>query len=184
MIPPIANTPVPAPPFAQQRILFFALVLGVVAMAGVIAFLTNEAGAAQPGEPPPEDLLGPYVVPVAAALARHRRGRHDDKVVCDRERRGPDDRADHQHEAHPQPVCGHADAGARAGGHQRECAEAPQDKRHAAQALEEREIDEVEQRAHDRQNARRQEGPAAELGRRGMPVDRDHGGQMLRRSSR
>lgn len=69
MIPPIANTPVPAPPFAQQRILFFALVLGVVAMAGVIAFLTNEAGAAQPGEPPPEDLLGPYVVPVAAALA-------------------------------------------------------------------------------------------------------------------
>ena len=69
MIPPIANTPVPTPPFAQQRILFFALVLGVVAMAGVIAFLTNEAGAAQPGEPPPEDLLGPYVWPVAAALA-------------------------------------------------------------------------------------------------------------------
>lgn len=69
MIPPITNTPVPAPPFAQQRILFFALVLGVVAMAGVIAFLTNEAGAAQPGEPPPEDLLGPYVVPVATALA-------------------------------------------------------------------------------------------------------------------
>ena len=35
----------------------------------VIAFVTIEAGAAQPGEPPPEDLLGPYVVPVATALA-------------------------------------------------------------------------------------------------------------------
>lgn len=61
--------PPPAPTFAQQRIVCFALVLGVVAMAGVIAFLTDESGAAQPGEPPPEDLLGPYVWPVAAAAA-------------------------------------------------------------------------------------------------------------------
>jgi hypothetical protein len=62
------------PPFAQQRILFFALPLGVVAMAGVISVLANDPGPTLPGTPPPaqlppDDLLGAYVWPVAAALA-------------------------------------------------------------------------------------------------------------------
>lgn len=71
---PHPNAQAKAPPFAQQRILFFAMAMGVVAMAVVIGVLANEIGPTAPGAPPPaqlppDDLLGVFVWPFAAVHA-------------------------------------------------------------------------------------------------------------------